>query len=301
MSVTHTIDWLSFTLPHEVPRFQDLPLAGYLATYSLAEGVTNWRSDKSRFGYSAAFSPRFCVGPVVYCWPRDGEQHTHVQWSGSALLSHGRALDLLREVVERGDRVTRLDLALDVRDGVVHAVYDAFQRGEVSTAARKSVLLRSDSGDTVYLGSRSSEKFVRVYDKAGQMGVQGPWVRIELELKGDAAMGIARHIVQEGDQAIPGTIRSVVDCPTLPWWRRAFEGVPSVWGAPKIARTPDRHAWLLKQVAPAIIAMHRENPHAARDAYQALCGRVGAATGLWPETFDGHTVERYTEVGDAGD
>lgn len=298
---TYTIDWMSFTIPNEMPRTQDGPSAGRLATWSLAEGVTHWKSEKPRFGYSAAYSPSSCPGPVVFCWPQDGRSHTHVQWSGSALASNGQAWRLLKRAVEDGNRVTRLDLAVDVMAGDPLDVWTAAGREQVLTRLRKRAMVTSDTGITVYLGSRSSGRYVRVYDKAGQLGLPGPWVRVELELKGDDANGTARYIVQEGDHVIPGTVRAVVDCPTLPWWREAFKPHQAVWGAPKIEARPDRSAWIAKQVVPALIGMHRTDPDAFDDTYRRLVSRVGQATGCWPLDFDGHTVDRYNEVSAAAD
>ncbi len=298
---TFTIDWLSFTIPVDMPRTADGPSHGRLATWSGAEGVTAWRSEKSRFGYSAAFCPSSSLGPVVYCWPQDGRSHTHVQWSGSALASHGSAERLLKHVRAQNSRVTRLDLAVDIMAGDPLDVWFASGRQEVQTRLRKRSMLTSDTGTTVYLGSRSSGRFVRVYDKAGQVGVPGPWVRVELELKGDDADGTARYIFQEGVHVIPGTIRAVVDCPALPWWRAAFEPHAAVWGAPKQTARPDRAAWISKQVVPALIDMHRTEPSWFTVVYRELVRRVGEATGEWCEPFDGHVVEGYNEVGTGPD
>lgn len=293
---TYCIDWLSFTIPQDISLLRGHPAHGKLATWSLAEGVTEWKSEKPRFGYSVAFSPSSFPGPVVYCWPLDGRSHTHVQWSGSALASRGSGEALLREVVQRGDRVTRLDLAVDVDPGHVHSVYEAFEAGEVLTAARQVALMRSKTGDTVYIGSRTSGRFVRVYDKSGQLGQPGSVVRVELEAKGDTADGLARYIVQEGSHVIPEVVRGVIDCPTLPWWVAGFGDTQARWGVPKISREPNRAAWIDKQVTPALIDMHRTDPQQFLDTYRALCRRVGEATGCWPVEFDGHTVDRYNEV-----
>lgn len=292
----YCIDWLSFTIPQEMPTLRDHASPGRLATWSGAEGATEWRSETPRFGYSAAYCPLSLPGPVVFCWPRDGASHTHVQWSGSALAYHGRAWELLRDRVERGEKVTRLDLAVDIDPGHVHSVYEAFLADEVSTASRKVALMRSQSGDTVYIGSRTSGRFVRVYDKSGQMGMQGSLVRIELEAKGDTANGLAKYLAQEGSWVIPEVVRATIDCPTLPWWREGFEDTNARWGVPKATARPDRAAWIDKQVVPALIDMARSDPPAFRDTYSTLMRRVGEATGFWGQEFDGHTVDRYNEV-----
>jgi phage replication initiation protein len=98
-------------------------------------------------------------------------------------------------------RITRCDIALDDYEGV-HGIDEAkalWESGAFITSGlppKSQQVINSDgSGDTFYVGSRSSDKFFRVYEKGRQLaGTKGKladfsgcihWVRWELELKGN--------------------------------------------------------------------------------------------------------------------
>ncbi|PSU20266.1 hypothetical protein CTM97_18065 [Photobacterium phosphoreum] len=88
----------------------------------------------------------------------------------------------------------RLDLAIDFRDGLV-VVDDArkaykigaFRRSTGKYPQYKDVISGDVDGtilgDTFYVGTRKSLNMWRVYNKALQLGVDGEWVRAEVELK----------------------------------------------------------------------------------------------------------------------
>lgn len=65
---------------------------------------------------------------------------------------------------------------------------------------RKIVLVDSEDGQTMYIGSRSSRSFlVRLYDKGGQMGFDtGYEWRLEIEFKRDLARGVLDMITGPG-------------------------------------------------------------------------------------------------------
>lgn len=82
-------------------------------------------------------------------------------------------------------RITRCDLKIDLIDGGVspnqfRKEYEA-QYGD--DTPRQFSFVKSRNGDTVYLGSRSSERMMRVYDKAAEQGVRADWLRVEMEFK----------------------------------------------------------------------------------------------------------------------
>lgn len=298
MTTTFTIDWLSYTCPKAIRNGPSGPYALDLRSVARVENEEHWKSEKPRFGYSGAFSPSSCRGPVVFCWPQGEQSHTHVQYSGSALAWVSDPQRLLHEVIGINAKVTRLDLAVDIMAGTPYDLWAYRNDDVILTRLRKRALITDGIGATVYFGSRSSDRFVRVYDKAAQLGLPGPWTRVELEIKGDAADGAARYILQEGLDVIPSMIKHVIDCPTLPWWREAFEGHSPKWGVPKAQARPDRAAWITKQVVPALIDLIRSDPHEGIATYRSLMRRVGEATGIWGVEFDWDTVARYDE-GDA--
>ena len=98
-------------------------------------------------------------------------------------------------------RITRCDIALDDYEGI-HRIEEAkslWEAGAFVTSGFppkcQQVINSNGSGDTFYVGSRSSDKYFRVYEKGKQLAGSKAnladwsgcidWVRWELELKGN--------------------------------------------------------------------------------------------------------------------
>jgi hypothetical protein len=89
-------------------------------------------------------------------------------------------------------RLTRLDLCVSVASEIDLDYWYHRQRA-AGTKIKASLI----NGETLYVGSRKSDRFWRVYDKALEQAVPGPLYRIELELKGDRARQAKRLLVRE--------------------------------------------------------------------------------------------------------
>jgi hypothetical protein len=126
----------------------------------------------------------------------------------------------VREVYERGGHVARFDLAADYAapEGAVACLADAVRRREWRTRVR-TALCSEDlmSGKrTVYLGSKGSDRRMRVYD------LRGP-VRVELQARNDYAAQLLESVAAHGAvTAHRAAVRSVVDFPTVGWWGEAL-------------------------------------------------------------------------------
>jgi hypothetical protein len=141
---------------------------------------------------------------------------------------------------------TRLDVAWDVpREVVTPAqVRDAFLVGDVVSRIHRAEVEgrpgeiagwsehRNGEGHTVYLGSRSSGRMLRVYDRRGP-------TRVELEVKGDRAAllwgWLLEHAEADWSAAAMSHLRDFVDFRVqdsteqcrrtlLPWWAGIVAG-----------------------------------------------------------------------------
>ncbi len=166
--------------------------------------------------------------------------------------------DVLRHVLEGvTGRFTRLDFALDVFTPGADPmdVKRAWDAGQVRTAARTcgDVGMTGpggvDLGRTVYLGSRSSERVLRVYDKARLEGVGGG--RVELECKGEHAQALARSMLASGIIPAGKTALRQFVAADVPWFREALSGesVPMELVEDK---DTDRRRWYREQILPAL-------------------------------------------------
>lgn len=187
------------------------------------------------------------------------EMGRHVVYGGKTLIrlsSVMSALDVLEHTEEHNGRVTRLDLALDVLDsGLSLAALQAqFEAGKCQTRARKIMPYGrvGNSQGTLYIGSRTSEAYMRIYDKAAEIGQAGDRIRIELELKGGKARVAARDIQRAGlAEYILPAIKGFAHFAQDEVWPKIFNQVPIEVQTDK-DKSSDTRKWLLDVCAPAL-------------------------------------------------
>lgn len=134
-------------------------------------------------------------------------------------------------------KVTRLDVALDSDDRTIfEKVWEYIIQGKYCSKYRTIRTVEQKKkgiiGRTVYLGSRKSEKFIRIYDKGAEQlqkgkKVEGTWIRYELELKGSCAKQVFEKITSAA-KCLAGALRAIkfVDeertrkyrCSECEWW-----------------------------------------------------------------------------------
>lgn len=257
------VDWLAMTCPHKQSDvMSDLRYAQLLLGYPF-EGV----ATKARHGYTRAL--RGNHGELVMFGRED--MGTHISLSGTALnelRKAGYQPDALINVLSaKGGRASRIDLAIDVRGstGMTPAMlHDALRRGTAHTASRGYTMLAgSDGGSTLYIGSRQSERFMRIYDKNAEQQIVNSesWMRIELETKGEQAKLMQAALTHGYDlqSIIPSAIRTFCDFPGNPDWVVATDGTHADLGKSSRKET-DTQKWLLDVVAKALARVTIENP-----------------------------------------
>lgn len=126
-------------------------------------------------------------------------------------LSSDEARDNWKEVYRRSTNVSRVDLQLTMRLAREYEPYIREQHAQAVSAKqgrgrRREVELRWNNvkGDTLYLGSRTSDVFARVYDKGRQEGWASPGllIRQEIEYKRKVAKGVAEQLIQMESERI---------------------------------------------------------------------------------------------------
>ncbi len=141
---------------------------------------------------------------------------------------------------------------------------------------RRSKWITHPTGDTFYMGSRTSSVHARCYDRRGP-------TRFELELKDERADKVAQLLFAENapvPEIITGIITDFVDfvdknadknrsrCPKLPFWEKFIAGLERLKidldprPLPSLGRLRD---WIEQQVAPAL-ALY-EMAFGSRDSY----------------------------------
>lgn len=113
-----------------------------------------------------------------------------------------------KEKADKDVRLTRIDIAFDDMDNVldINRIFiDTMNENFVSRMSKFSYIGGSD-GKSVTFGSQSSNVLVRIYDKATERGYSPEdvphWVRCELKLKNDNAVGFAWNLQFDGIQQL---------------------------------------------------------------------------------------------------
>jgi DNA relaxase NicK len=213
------------------------------------------------------------TGGMVAMWHSTrSEMGFHLVVSGSALRdlltrSGLSQREILRQLSDLDGRFTRIDLAKDVR-GVqisLDGIYKVVSSGKTKGTARSFSQMHSpNGGNTIYVGSRESERFVRIYDKAAQMGLPDEqWKRFEIECKGMVSRAMASVLLETDDwgRVFDDFAQTMLSLPECVDYMAFFDGTKSEVGFPKIEKKSDREAWIMKQVLPALMEHYAEFPN----------------------------------------
>lgn len=164
----------------------------------------------------------------------DGIASTHFRWgtridSDIVMLSGPAAAAYWYRFGILASNCSRLDLAVTVETGRCYAAllrhyYDEWRRIEGPRNKTVTLLNNSDGGKTLYVGSRASREFGRVYDKGAEVGdplkMHRLW-RYEVELKEQASRVALAALVsayQQNDfpQVIQPTVYQWFDKRSIP-------------------------------------------------------------------------------------
>jgi hypothetical protein len=140
--------------------------------------------------------------------------------------------DLYQEAITRGItlKCTRLDIRIDNCPFTPTQIYNAIKEGRANSRAKRDTLKRyeqplelDDMGNLgtegIYLGSRTSEKFLRIYNKHG-------FTRLELETKKDTALLYFNLLQDAGEEFCNLAMGLIMDFITVDadFWKEFTDG-----------------------------------------------------------------------------
>lgn len=101
--------------------------------------------------------------------------------------------------------ITRLDVAFDDQEDAIldiDELCDDTRHGRFVSRFADWEVIYGSKGDSITHGSMKSEIFIRIYDKAMERGYTDGrhWVRVELQLRRDRAIGFIKHPGSIGDK-----------------------------------------------------------------------------------------------------
>lgn len=191
--VTVSIHWLSITFFSDIKTPMTHFLREFLG-YEI-EDEMEWSehffaSNHGARGYRALyFGPE---GIRLYGYPDTG-LHCHLEIPGKVIEQYGNehTIKYLKSLTQKDLkwRCTRIDIAFDHVPFTPKDCYDAWQLGDViSKCHHNSWDWRENAeGNTLYIGSRKSERFIRIYDRRG-------FTRLEMVFKDKWAENFAKVI-----------------------------------------------------------------------------------------------------------
>ena len=273
MTLSYRLDWLSFSDP-ELFGMDNLNLgdwteptadiavtrAGYNRALKLKVGRVDWHTDNRA---------------QKRLWTLTGEDLEALE-----RLDFTQA-DLIANVTRiLGVNITRLDFAADTHDvGAKPAdVERAWMERRVVTQARKMRPVEEfdrkgkPQGKTVYIGSRTSENYLRIYDKGAEHASNTDWCRVELETKARMANLLCFEMADKGIGPMGcSAIRKFVGIPSLEWYTDLLSGAGQAHLTRERKET-DWQKWVTNVALPNVIQAINLDVPGVRDALgKALC------------------------------
>lgn len=183
-------DWISFTIKKNISI--DYIISDFLKMNS-ADFI---ELDRGNYGYKR----QIANGNVRIYSDGKEDMGIHIQLSGQGCRQveeslNGDWLTLFKKIIEAEGTFSRCDIAIDDKTGVLDIkkiqkktekkeYVSRFNSWSINTSCKND----SDKyGKSVYFGSAKSDIRLRFYDKAVEQGVEGHWIRTELQLRDERA------------------------------------------------------------------------------------------------------------------
>jgi DNA relaxase NicK len=249
------VDWLTITA-----KSPDARRAMMLESERLADALQQIGEELRDWRFCGYVGKR--IGSLRYGFRSD---------SSLIMLSGQDAFANWQAFVDMAENVTRLDLAVTVETdipwiGLVSRLYAWMTYDNPdgrATDGRKITKIENNAGGaTLYIGSRASDQYGRLYDKAAESGIeelrQRLW-RYEVEFKRDRAGKALKGLVRayresavDHVQAIRNTVWTWFDCRNCPPIFDRNGDALSLELEARVTSTEATLQWLSRQVAPSI-------------------------------------------------
>lgn len=284
-TTTGCCDWLTATVPYPTHEPLTPDSANAMVRGWPGQAVTG---EARPYPWNYAEAVRLRYG--VLSWHNDQRRmRVCVNLTGADLAEYygdgHNVRDLFHAIWSGFGRFTRVDVAIDYhRPADIAALIADIDRERRATRAGVVTpyqQLRLDTpGDSlrttgVYIGSRKSDRYLCVYDKAVELELTDQlWTRIELRNRKAKAeqIGLAGA---HGDvvSAARGVIRNHT-YPDTDWWRDALDGECQHVG-PVQRKQTDTMRWLIETVAPVLAQALRDENSLTGELLRTYQGVIG--------------------------
>ncbi|HJT20129.1 MAG TPA: replication initiation factor domain-containing protein [Nitrospira sp.] len=280
MSWTCALGWLRFTVP----------TANTDDVMKLVGG--EWIPDDKGFrGYALSWICRGQTGGLgrIATGAKRAPKEVHVDLSQELITgwTYEQFQSVAAWVLAKQGHFGRIDVAMDDRSGIIDIdrIYASVVAGNCVSHFRKTQIIAGldlgsgeDMGKTICMGSRQSDTYLRIYDKAAEQRakaqpVDGTWVRWEMEWKDERAdaVGLALSVLdhERFQKYLIGVFRTAVDfrdctraddpkdryhAPLLDWWKALTDGLEraKLEIAQTVKKIDDVKQWVEKSLSPML-------------------------------------------------
>lgn len=175
------------------------------------------------------------ISRIMRAWPDDWKKSRWLQYKGwrkeGFFIGHGEQKKRSHTIINvsgslsqqllptlqtlEGWYCTRIDLQITVKHPMGSGQTLALVRDECDTS--NTTLIESQENHTLYLGSRTSELFTRLYEK---FLLSNPYLRLEFELKGQRSRAAWQAII--ADEPLDRIFTYYLDRSRLPDYAKAW-------------------------------------------------------------------------------
>jgi phage replication initiation protein len=238
MTGTISLGWITCTFP----KFHLPDLIDFISALSCHELQ---HTDRGFLGYK--FSTRWNSGVIL----AHSEDRKESCLSVPGKFLESISLDCQRTLIQYLSayceaKFTRLDFSVDDHTETLNrsVLKSCYENRTVRTRSRDLSWTETNNGDggfTFVIGSRSSNTYTRIYDKAAESNLSEPCVRVEVECKGDQAQAQVKILLEpllHWFSGFIGILRSAIDfvdvqadsnisrCPLLDFWSTFVSSLP---------------------------------------------------------------------------
>lgn len=254
------VDWYSFTINTDaveitniydsfgnIDELLEFVLPHFWQQLSLTS--CPWSLSRARAPYQVAYKNEY--GIVIYYSHAQDNCLIEVQGVGCEFL---RTLGLLDHLMSKTyERATRVDVAVDLQTTLMPT---EFVDAGYSKKFRSKSEIQSPSGETVYIGSRKSARYVRVY-RYSSPHPREKFLRVEYVFRKEEAKTVAEKLCKNSVRQVANSCKQIYG-----WKHPIFEG--DFGGLNLKAFEIERRdnntvVWLMAVAAPAFIKLARTN------------------------------------------
>lgn len=266
--MANLIDWISFTLPYS-SMFQKIPdtekiiikshirdevphISDYIMSFpDLKEG-------RGRKMFNVSYRSEL-GGFTIF--QRDTLNFTLFEFSGTG-CSELRKRKSLRDFIKLyGHRFTRIDCTTDMETDCLPQDFVANRSTERFTSFS---IEHSNTGDTYYVGSKTSDRFARVY-RYNPPHPRCHLLRVEHVLRNSEAKQVAKIMATASLSSIQSALGNSFGW-TNPAWSEKRNDTP-LKAAPRDVKQGRTERWLMTAVIPAITRLLEEGSHEFVDIF----------------------------------